>query len=64
MIRIEQANYKYHYFSLCFLKEIMLAHFQSLFGRSNCDVSWKIKRKNMKEVCEWAFFVNLQFCIW
>ena len=31
---LNQVNYKQHYFPL---KEIVLAHFQSLFGRSNHD---------------------------
>ena len=60
-IVIEQVNYKQHYFSLYFLKEIVPTHFQSLFRRSNCDVSWKNEGKIHEGGCMNEFsFVNLQ----
>ena len=53
---------------LYFLKEIVLAHFQSLFGRSNRhllwenDVFWENEGKMDDGVCvKEFFFVNLQF---
>ena len=44
-IVIEQVNYKQYYFPL---KEIALAHFQTLFGRSNRDAFWENKGKIQK----------------
>ena len=48
-------------FHLYFLKEIVLAHFQNLFGRSNRDAFWENEDKIHKGGCvKEIFFVNLQ----
>ena len=44
------------HFCLYFLKEILLAHFQSLFGRSNRDAFLENEGKNMKEDMWKSFF--------
>ena len=36
-------------FRLYFLKKIVLAHFQNLFGKSSCECSEKMKAKCMNE---------------
>ena len=53
---IEQVNYKQYYFPL---KEIVLAHFQSLFGKVIVMYSEKMKAKYMKEDVRKSFFRKL-----
>ena len=50
------------------MKEIVLAHFQSLFGKGNCVYSEKMKEdvgngRAWRRMCERVFFVNLQIGI-
>ena len=47
-------------FTLYALKETVLAHFQSLFGRSNRDAFWENEGKIHEGGCVKDFFVNLQ----
>ena len=61
---IEQVNYKNQYFLLIFpyfQTEILLAHFESRFGRSKRDVVLENERKIHKGgYVKEFFFVNLQ----
>ena len=46
-----------------FLKKIVLAHFQSLFGRINRDALWKNEGKLHEGRCMSVFFVNFQVAV-
>ena len=51
-------------FRLYFLKESMLAHFQSLSGRSNCDAFRENEGKIHEGACvKKSYFMNLQVVI-
>ena len=55
-IVIEQEITSNTIFCLHFQKEIALAHFQSIFGRSNLDVFWENQRKMHEGECGKEFF--------
>ena len=58
---IEQVNYKKHYSAYIYLKEIVFAHFEILFGRSNRDAFGENEENIHEGGCvKEFFFVNLQ----